>query len=286
MTLLKSIYISTFMTVATILAITAAQEIGHGGNWRSWAGLLLATAPFVAFIYWIMLTRSVARTSPRFPLISALGAAGIALSAWGYFKDGNSVPLILSVAAVAAFQAYNFWYSDFGRKPSSALKTGEILPNVSFTNTQGDVVAVDQLKGKPTIWVFIRGNWCPLCMAQVKELAAEYEGLDAAGVRVALISPQPQGHTQTLAKRLGVNFEFLIDSDLSSSRALGVFIANGLPLGMQVLGYQSDTVMPTVVITDAENRIVWAHETDNYRVRPEPEIFVEVLRSKGLFAPV
>ena len=123
-------------------------------------------------------------------------------------------------------------------------------------------------------------------MAQVKELAAEYQGLDAAGVRVALISPQPQGRTQALAKRLGVNFEFLIDSDLSASRALGVFIANGLPLGMQVLGYQSDTVMPTVVITDAENRIVWAHETDNYRVRPEPEIFVEVLRSKGLIVPV
>ncbi|MFO1228719.1 hypothetical protein [Roseateles sp.] len=36
------------------------------------------------------------------------------------------------------------------------------------------------------------------------------------------------------------------------------------------MGYDSDTVMPTVVITAPGGRILWADETDNYRVLPEP----------------
>lgn len=53
-------------------------------------------------------------------------------------------------------------------------------------------------------------------------------------------------------------------------------------MGMQMLGYDSDTVLPTVIITDKDGRIVWTHETDNYRVRPEPDTYLEVLRRHGV----
>jgi hypothetical protein len=55
----------------------------------------------------------------------------------------------------------------------------------------------------------------------------------------------------------------------------------GLPFGMQLLGYDSDTVMPTVIITDDEGKIIFADLTDNYRVRPEPETFMRVLSGAG-----
>ena len=51
---------------------------------------------------------------------------------------------------------------------------------------------------------------------------------------------------------------------------------------MQILGYDSETVLPTVIITNTEGQILWAHETDNYRIRPEPDVFLEVLRENGL----
>ena len=35
--------------------------------------------------------------------------------------------------------------------------------------------------------------------------------------------------------------------------------------------------MPTVIITDAERRIIFTHQTDNYRVRPEPATFLRAL---------
>jgi hypothetical protein len=44
------------------------------------------------------------------------------------------------------------------------------------------------------------------------------------------------------------------------------------------LGYDSDTVMPTVIISDTGGRVLWTHETDNYRIRPEPDVYLAVLR--------
>ena len=52
-----------------------------------------------------------------------------------------------------------------------------------------------------------------------------------------------------------------------------------MPLGMEAMGYAADTVMPTVIITDAQHNIIWLDETDNYRVRPEPETFLRVIDS-------
>jgi hypothetical protein len=58
---------------------------------------------------------------------------------------------------------------------------------------------------------------------------------------------------------------------------LGIFSKNGIPFGFQVMKYESDTVMPTVVITNSKGEIIFADLTNNYRVRPEPETFLRVL---------
>ena len=50
-------------------------------------------------------------------------------------------------------------------------------------------------------------------------------------------------------------------------------------MGFGLLGYESDTVFPTVLVLDALGVIRWVDQTDNYRVRPEPDTFLPVLRS-------
>jgi hypothetical protein len=74
-----------------------------------------------------------------------------------------------------------------------------------------------------------------------------------------------------------VPFRFLVDTGNSTAEQLGIAIDNGIPFGFQVLGYDSDTVMPTVVVTDAAGTILMADQTDNYRIRPEPQTFLKVL---------
>jgi peroxiredoxin len=80
-----------------------------------------------------------------------------------------------------------------------------------------------------------------------------------------------------LARKFDAPFDFLTDEGNKAARALGIDHPNGLPMGMQVLGYDSETVMPTVIITDKGGRVLWAHETDNYRVRPDPDVYLAVL---------
>ena len=90
-----------------------------------------------------------------------------------------------------------------------------------------------------------------------------------------------QGRTSAkreLAARFQVDFRFLVDPDCRVAKQLDIFHENGLPKGMdRMLGHDKDTVMPTVVITDASNRIIFADLTDNYRVRPDPDVFLKIL---------
>ena len=39
-----------------------------------------------------------------------------------------------------------------------------------------------------------------------------------------------------------------------------------------------DGVMPTVVVTNANGTILYSDQTDNYRVRPEPDIYISILK--------
>ena len=126
--------------------------------------------------------------------------------------------------------------------------------------------------------MFFRGNWCPLCMCQVKEITKQYRELAELGVRVALISPQPHHNAQLLSARFDVDFDFLVDPGARAAKTLGIFHANGVPAGLELLGYARDTVLPTVVVADREGKILFSDQTDNYRVRPEPSTFMSVLR--------
>ena len=115
-------------------------------------------------------------------------------------------------------------------------------------------------------------------MAQIKEISAEYEALDRLGINTVLISPQPHQQTKKLTDKFKFNFHFLVDYKSKVAQQLGIFAKNGIPTGFQVLGYDSDTVMPTVVITDKRGKIIFADLTDNYRVRPEPEVFLKIIK--------
>jgi peroxiredoxin len=91
------------------------------------------------------------------------------------------------------------------------------------------------------------------------------------------ISPQGEGHTRSLAKKFDIPAIFLIDKGLRASKQLGILNKYGTPLGMEALGFSTDNVLPTLVVTDGKGIVRFADLTDNYRIRPEPETYLEVL---------
>ena len=281
MNILKSVFVSLYMMGAMVITVIAGRSLWQDGDYLSWGGVLLVTVPFLCVLSWIMVLKSTARTSAHFPVLITLATVGVALSSWGYFKGGSVGAPILAIVGWVGFIAYDYWYSGFGHRSSDSLRTGQNLPAFDLQDVAGEMVSSADLQDKPTVWIFYRGNWCPLCMAQIKELAEEYQQLQALGVRVALISPQPHKFTVSLARKFDVSFDFLTDENNRAARTLGIAHDDGLPMGMQVLGYDSDTVLPTVIITATGGEVLWSHQTDNYRVRPEPAVYLQVLRENG-----
>ena len=116
MKILKSIFISTYMMVAMAITVIAAWSLWNTGDFISWGGVLLVTVPFMMVIGWLVMFRSVARTSAHFPLLNALAAIGVILASWGhvqtvgwgYFQGPLINAPILSLVGWLGFNVYAY----------------------------------------------------------------------------------------------------------------------------------------------------------------------------------
>jgi len=276
---IKSLFISLWLTVLGASAGWALWQLWQGADWR-WLGVLASVLPALLFFGWLFALKP-PRTSANLPLLQGVTWLGLGLTVVANTLVGGCwISLSLSAVALAGLYLYIFWYSRYPRRVQ--VETGALFPSVSLQQLDGQDIAIEAFRGAPLVLMFYRGNWCPLCMAQIREVAEQYQQLEKLGARVALVSPQPAGHSRELAAQFGVQFEFLVDRDNRAAQALGIVDRGNTPAGLEVLGYDSDTVMPTVYVLDADGRVLFAHLTDNYRVRPEPGLFLSVLAEAGV----
>ncbi|MEM8822091.1 MAG: redoxin domain-containing protein [Pseudomonadota bacterium] len=277
---LKSFLLTPVLLVLTAISCLALVRLIGGDPVMPWFGVLLAAAPLPGFVSVLMLAKPSGRTSRHLPGLLFVTALGVALAVLSGPASGWG-PAILASAAALAFLWYDFIYSDLGRTPSVTLRQGGPLPEFDVQNLDGAPVSSRDFLGGRTLILFYRGNWCPLCMAQVNELAARYRALSEMGVDVVLISPQPQTQTEALALRFDVDMKFLTDPDGQAAQSLQIAAPDGTPSGLTLFGYAKDTVLPTVIAIDAEGTIIYLDQTDNYRVRPEPDLFLEIFRGRA-----
>jgi len=276
--LFKSIFISLFPAFALYVFIDSSIHLfQHGLSFR-YLGRLIIALTIVIFFAGLFI-KSQARTSRNLNFYSSFIFFGFITSLvfGGIIENKDIIGSSMSFVLALCWLAYIVWYSVFEKRENSALKVGNCLASFELEDETKNKIASETFLGNPSIYLFYRGNWCPLCMAQIKEIASQYKELEKRRVNMIFISPQPHKFSKSLAKKYNLGFHFLTDTKNKVAKQLGIFSKNGIPAGFQVLGYDSDTVLPTVIITDAEGKIVFADLTDNYRVRPEPETFLKVI---------
>jgi len=280
MNIFRSIFISLFSGYIAFSFFYALLQLVRGMEpFISWLGLALSAGSPLAFFAWLYLSGA-ARTSRHPVAVSVFCGLGVVMTMaanWRYGATSGTVHLWAGLCLLAWF-AYLQWYSRFSRRNNKNLVRGSLLPEFMLESLQGDTVSSTTFRGKHHVLVFYRGNWCPLCSAQISELAAHYRELQALDTEVVLISAQPPGHSRKLAQKHEAPMRFLHDPGNSAAKQLRIAHRFGTPMGLQALGYGNDTAMPTVIITDPEGTILFADETDNYRVRPEPGLFLEIIR--------
>lgn len=281
---LKSIFVILFINSAVILLLFYTYLLITNGFNFMYLGTIITSFTISFLFARAMLLHNTARTSPNMWLRSTIILIGLFLMLYGfYFNPSNKLQPLPAIALTVGWFLYVFWYSRFGKRSSKILNVGLQLPKFELEDGDKNKIKSSSFEGHPSIFMFYRGNWCPICMAQIKELVKKYKALEERGAEVVLVSPQPHHFTKGLAKKFDVKFNFLVDVNNKVAKQLGIFHKDGLPAGMQLMGYDKDTVMPTLVICDKNGKILFVDLTDNYRVRPEPETFLQIL--DGTFSP-
>ena len=266
----------SFDLLATVGAIALAITGPGGLQTLAWLGAAVSTAALPLQLVSLLGLRK-ARTSRNLTVMTAFASVAVATAVGASLLAGTGWPAVIAILGLLSTQFYARWYSRLDREWQATLEVGAQLPHFVVLDGEGAPVSSESFLGQPTAFIFIRGNWCPLCVAQVRELAAEYEELAARGIEVALISPQPSIETQELAERFGVTFRYLTDPAAAAAASLGIRHDGGVPPGVTQLGYEADTIFPTVVVIDESGTVVFSDQTDDYRVRPEPALFITAL---------
>lgn len=280
--LFKSIFIALFPMLALYVLIDSSIHlIQHDFSFRYLGRLVSALTIVILFAG--LFIKSQARTSRNLNVYSSFILLGFITSLvfGGIIENNDVLGSSMSFILVAFWIAYITWYSNFEKRDTSVLKVGKALPSFELEDSGKNKIASKTFLGSPSIYLFYRGNWCPLCMAQIKEIVAQYKELEKRGVNMIMISPQPHKFSKSLAEKYNLGFHFLTDVKNKVAKQLGIFSKYGIPAGFQALGYDSDTVLPTIIITDVRGQIIFADLTDNYRVRPEPEAFLRVIDTLG-----
>ena len=299
---LKSLFIMPAVALSGLLLLVSLVMILIGSGHRvAWLGAAMAAAPLPLLIGQLM-WRPVARTGEYLLLHLLIMSIGLALAcrwmyddfvaSWQVYQSmgaalaaafnpsAGSAPGIVAIISAVVVLVYVFWYSRFGRNHDARLDVGSKLPHFDVTDLDGNTVTSEDFHGKPTVLLFYRGSWCPLCVAQIDELVQRYKDIDRLGIQVCLISSQHESQSQALAERFDVPFRFLVDKDNKAAEALEIAVANGVPVGVPG-DYPPNTSMPTLVVTSAGGTILFSDQTNNYRVRPEPDVFLAILRRAG-----
>ncbi len=186
-----------------------------------------------------------------------------------------SITLIVAIAIVAvALLGAWIWVSKRGLRPvPDVLRLGQPLPDFRAQDEQGDPVRSTELHGSPTVILFVRGNWCPFCSKQVKNLTGYYKDIVDLGAKLILITPKPLETTRRVAEFFEVEFDFWLDDSLSVTKQLGLLQTSGVPGGYDK-EYGKDTVWPTALVVDAAGIIRYTELSKHISDRPDPELLL------------
>jgi peroxiredoxin len=277
---LKSWFLTSLVTYSVVVTMVGVIMLATGrGESSIWIAVTIAAAQVAFYFAWLYLAQ-VPRTSPGLMGFSMGVFVATMYSVYAsYSLQMASVAPLLAFIALSGWLGYVAWYSDLGDRSKDKIKLGKKLPNIPLQDYEGKSLNSDDWIGEKRLVIFYRGNWCPICTAQVNELRKFDKQFKELGLKVTLISPQSHEKSRRHAKKVGMDYDFLVDADNEAAKKLGILHTSGVPKGFEVLGFDSDVPKPTTFVLDEKGKVVFADLTTNYRVRPRPEDILAAIRS-------
>lgn len=134
------------------------------------------------------------------------------------------------------------------------------VPNFRLKNLDNRSVSYNQIKGENLTVIDFWATWCKPCVKSIPEFVKidkEFDNNEVQFIGISIDGPRNRAKVKPFIKSLGVDYPILRDSDSSVMARLRV------------------TAVPTLLIVNSDNKIVYFHE--GYTSGEEVEIKEKIL---------
>jgi peroxiredoxin len=164
------------------------------------------------------------------------------------------------------------------------LSEGDKAPDFSLPNALGKKITLsDTLKSGIVIIKFYRGEWCPICNLDLREIQNHLQQIKSLGASLIAISPQKPDDALTAVQKNELEFEVLSDVDQKVIKAYNLQFDPGedyhqrRDLTLLNGGGLKTLPVPATFIVNTNQIIEAAHVEANYTERMGPREIIEVL---------
>jgi peroxiredoxin len=172
------------------------------------------------------------------------------------------------------------------------LPVGSKIPEFQLQDHDGkSVSSSDLLAEGPLVLCFIRGRWCPFCVAQMEAMNLVLPEIEQAGATLAAISPQTVQQSFFMRDQHKLRFPLLSDAGNKVEWQFG--LPYRVPDEQKAI-YQRAFVnlpfvngddswelpIPATYIIDRDGTVLYASANEDYTERPEPVEIVRVLAGR------
>lgn len=171
---------------------------------------------------------------------------------------------------------------------AKGLKVGEKAPDFTLPNAFGNLISLsDVLKTGPVILKFYRGEWCPLCNLDLKEIQKYVNEFDKFNTSILAISPQKPDDALSITQKNELGFEVLSDSNQDVIMAYNLQFDPGNDYhqrrDLSVLNGDGSITLPVpaTFIIDKDFTIIAAHVEANYTERMAPIDILSILKNNN-----
>lgn len=173
---------------------------------------------------------------------------------------------------------------------ANILAVGATIPEFSLPDHDGkNVSSSDLLSQDRLVLCFIRGRWCPFCVAQMEAMNLVVPQIEQAVATLVAISPQMVKQSFFMHDQHKLRFSLLSDAGNTVARQFG--LTYRVPDEQKAL-YQRTFVnlpfingddswelpIPATYVIDRDGSVLYAFTSEDYTERPEPSNLVAFLQ--------
>ncbi|ALJ05741.1 hypothetical protein APS56_11665 [Pseudalgibacter alginicilyticus] len=164
------------------------------------------------------------------------------------------------------------------------LSIGDKAPDFTLQNAYGNEVTLSNiLTSGPVIIKFYRGEWCPICNLDLRDIQKYLPKIKSYGASLLAISPQNPDDALTAIQKNDLGFEVLSDSHQEVIKAYnlqfdpGNDYHNRRDLSLVNGNGSTDLLVPATFIINTNQVIESAHIDPNYTNRMPPKDILNIL---------